>query len=113
MFTEEIALFVEGFAASRPLIHFGFVLHLLDLLQGRQRQVTAEVARLRQAYLSESHRALWNAGAFCGVLCRDLPDFPEAVTLEQVCDRLALPPARSAGSWPAFTIRSTPPSSCP
>ena len=31
-FPEEIALFLEGYAATRKPLHFGHMLHLLDLL---------------------------------------------------------------------------------
>ena len=43
---EEIALFLEGFTNCGPLIHFGFILHLLDLLRGR-RTITEEIVRFR------------------------------------------------------------------
>ncbi len=33
VFTEEVALFLEGFASEGRLVHFGYVLHLLHMLR--------------------------------------------------------------------------------
>jgi hypothetical protein len=89
-FNEEIALFLEGFANARALIHFGHVVHALDLLrpfpQGK-RPATTESRRLYQA-LRETGGALRNAGAFMAVLCRELPAAPGRPSVLCICDRL-------------------------
>jgi hypothetical protein len=86
-FSAEIALFLEGFADNRRLIHFASILHLLHLLRDGRRTLTPTLARLHQAYGQEGC-SLRNAGAFFGVVCRGIPEVPEAVDVREVCDRL-------------------------
>jgi hypothetical protein len=64
---QEIALFLEGFATQRPLIHFGHVLHFLHLLKRG-----GTFATLRHAYGCTDCSAR-NAGAFCARLCDEVP----------------------------------------
>jgi hypothetical protein len=73
----EIALFLEGYASGGPLISFGFILHLLQLLgsgvQGPNPQERLErFVDLAEA-LRETGRPIRNAGALCAMLCRDMP----------------------------------------
>lgn len=68
----EIGLFLEGFAASRRLIHFGFVLHLLHLLGKGQAPHPARAEWLFCTF-HETGRPLRNAGAFFAELCRHVP----------------------------------------
>jgi hypothetical protein len=74
----EIALFLEGFVSQRPLIHFGFILHLLHLLKRG-----GTFAALRFAYETANHPAR-NAGAFCARLCNDVPPLADAPEVLQV-----------------------------
>jgi hypothetical protein len=89
-FNEEIALFLEGWAAHKRLVHFGHVLHLLSLLRDRRAPAGPGIARLRRAFI-DAGRPLRNAGAFAAILCRDVPEVPEAVAVQGVCDRLPHP----------------------
>jgi hypothetical protein len=76
--TEEVAIFLEGFASGGRLIHFAFVLHLLHLLRRSPRFVMAG-------------RLLRNAGAFGAVLCRAAPGATGAPRASDVLDRLRDP----------------------
>src|SRR5208283_723287 len=79
--THEIALFLEGFVASRRLIHFGFVLHLLHLLGQGKHSVSTQVLPLRRAF-QDTGRSLRNAGALCAELCRSVPPVAEPIDLD-------------------------------
>jgi hypothetical protein len=89
-FAGEIVGFVEGFAAQRPLVHFTHILHLLYLLR---RDLYAaprdERTALREAFrkAGQLHR---NAGAFCAVLCGDVPAVPDPPTAWHVWQRVVL-----------------------
>jgi hypothetical protein len=86
---EELALFLEGFGDGRRLIHFAFVLHLLELIR-RPRTLPREAARLQRAF-ARGGRSVRNAGAFAAVLARGVPDVPQAIDVREVCDRLRNP----------------------
>jgi hypothetical protein len=88
-FVEEIALFLEGFAGIRPLVHFAMVLHALFLLQNRADQTRSTGFRvLRRAY-KEAGRNPRNAGALFGVLCTQVPSSTECVQgIRQLSSRL-------------------------
>jgi hypothetical protein len=88
-FVEEIALFLEGFASIRPLMHFAMVLHALFLLQNRADQTRSTGFRvLRRAY-KEAGRNPRNAGALFGVLCTQVPSAAERVQgIRQLSSRL-------------------------
>ena len=47
-FAAEIGLFLEGFDSTKPLVHFGFVLHLLHLLGYDHERDRGEMARLER-----------------------------------------------------------------
>lgn len=87
-FNAEIGFFLEGFASGGRLIHFGHVLHLLDLLRNPTRTFTPGLGRLRYAF-EQSGRLLRNAGVFFAMLCRDVHEVPGLVRAEEVCDRLS------------------------
>jgi MoxR-vWA-beta-propeller ternary system domain bpX1 len=89
-FTEEIAAFLAGFGRTRPLIHFGHVLHLLDLLRNNRRLPAPEVVRLHRAF-TEAAGTFANAGVFFAHVCRNLPSVPLAVDALEVRDRLRNP----------------------
>jgi len=89
-FNEEIAAFLAGFGRQRPLMHFGHVLHLLDLLRNSRELPAREVVRLRHAF-AEADASIANAGAFFASVCRAVPDIPLAVDVKDVCDRLCHP----------------------
>jgi hypothetical protein len=89
-FNEEIALFLEGFASGRPLIHFVFMLHILDLVRSTRRTLTSELFRLHRAF-AVGGQSLRNAGAFCAVACQGVPDVPGTIDVRNVCDRVRNP----------------------
>jgi hypothetical protein len=83
-FGGEIISFLEGFALQRPMIHFGYVLHLLALLRRDQpANINKSLAFLRATF-QQAGRDYRNAGVFCGVLCRVWPSAPEAPSSWQV-----------------------------
>ena len=86
----EIALFLEGYVTSGPLICFGFVLHLLQLLGLSGNELTARRRPAAFADLAstfrEMGRPIRNAGALCARLCREVPraaDPPDPIDLGQ------------------------------
>jgi hypothetical protein len=89
-FNPEIASFLEGFGRQRPLIHFGHILHLLDLLRNSRKLSAREPVRLHAAY-STMFTSIANAGAFFAALCRKVPDLPMVVDVRDVCERLRHP----------------------
>ncbi len=76
--TQEIALFLEGFASRRPLIHFGHILHLLHMLKRG-----GSFAALRRAYEVADHPAR-NAGAFCALLCTKVPPLADPPPVQEI-----------------------------
>jgi hypothetical protein len=93
----EIALFLEGFQSEAPLVCFGFVLHLLDLL-GLGTRGSGPVNARRADGLARAFRELGgplrNAGALCATLCRGLPraaELPRFVDLLVPLNRGARP----------------------
>jgi hypothetical protein len=89
-FNEEVAAFLSGFGRQQSLIHFGHILHLLDLLRNRRGLRIPEVVKLDQAF-GAAGAFYPNAGAFFGALCRSVPRLPLNVNAEEVCDRLRHP----------------------
>jgi hypothetical protein len=96
-FTGEIAAFLAGFGRQRRPIHFGHILHLLDLLRNSRQLATPEVVRLHRAFtetrdtFSNSSFPLSNAGTFFATACRDVPETPLEVDPREICDRLSNP----------------------
>jgi hypothetical protein len=86
-FTEEVALFLEGFDSGGRLISFAFVLHLLYLLRNNDRAFAPGSLRLSHAF-ADAGKSMRNAGAFCAVLCRDVPQVNNMVVTHDVLDRL-------------------------
>src|SRR5262249_60080137 len=84
----EIALFIEGFASNRPLVHFGFVLHLLHLLGYGKIAPPPQFLTLRKLF-REVGRPIRNAGALCARLCDPIPDEPADLDVAEICQRLA------------------------
>jgi hypothetical protein len=76
--TQEIALFLEGLTARRPLIHFGHVLHLLHMLKRG-----GTFASLRHAY-EKTHFPARNAGAFCALLCDGVPSLADPPPVQDI-----------------------------
>ena len=74
-FREQIALFLEGFLAVRPLIHFAHILHLLHLVGHGAAAQPPEAQILAKCY-GDLKRPTRNAGAFCATLCREIPSIP-------------------------------------
>jgi hypothetical protein len=80
----EVVAFLEGLASQRPLVHFGFVLHLLRLLRhGRTRVPRHDFGRLVRAY-QEAGRPARTAGALAALLCRDVPAAPDPPSAEEL-----------------------------
>jgi hypothetical protein len=86
-YNEEVAQLVEGFGRGRDLIHFGFLLHLLDLLRNLERTLTPGLTRLRQTF-SLTGRNLRNAGSFFAEVCRHVPAATGGIDAALVCDVL-------------------------
>jgi hypothetical protein len=89
-FNAEIASFLEGFGRQRPLIHFGHMLHLLDLLRNSRKLSDRGAVRLHAAYAT-MFTSIANGGAFFAALCRDVPDVPMVVDVQEACERLRNP----------------------
>lgn len=86
----EIALFLEGFAPTDRLIHFGHVLHMLKLLGHGRGPRPEEVAALVNAY-ERTGKNIRNAGFLCGYLCRGLPLVAEPIKIAHLRGLLANP----------------------
>jgi hypothetical protein len=84
-FTEQVALFLEGLAAAGRVLPFVYLLHLLALVRTTQKTPAANA--LGRAFIAAG-RPLRNAGAFCAVLCRDLPETAVRVPRQEVLDQL-------------------------
>jgi hypothetical protein len=87
-FGAEIAAFLEGFGAERPLVSFGFILHLLHLLSYGRVLPPAGARELHEAF-RDTGRRLRNAGVLLARLCGELPPAPEQPDPAEVCRRLA------------------------
>jgi hypothetical protein len=89
-FSQEAAAFMEGFAAQRPLIHFGYILQLLWLL--RLNWLTPadpkEVHRLHAAFCAAS-KPYRNAGVFFAA-CVDIPAAADPPSAKEVEQRIVL-----------------------
>ena len=74
-FAEEIAEFLEGFAGQRRLIHFGLLMHMLQLLRWTTSPTDLLNPNRRRLWdLFKKHgKSLRHAGAFRAQLCRDVP----------------------------------------
>ena len=116
-FAAEVALFLEGYTSVGPLIHFAYVLYLLQrfdtrLLEpeepglpttGPGRELVEKSDSLASAFC-EAGRPLRNAGALCAWLCREVPPVVEAPPASEVCLRLASPAlAASLSTYRAAT----------
>ncbi len=83
-FAVEVIGFLEGFALKRPLVHFGYVLHLLALLRDPRREPTrAHFGRLHRAY-REAGSPPRTAGVLCALLCDAVPAAPNVPTPEEL-----------------------------
>src|SRR5262249_41658462 len=60
-----------------------------------------EVLRIRQAF-ARSGQSMRNVGAFCAVLCRDVPGIAESVGAQQLLDRLRLTGKAFAPFWVTY-----------
>jgi len=107
-FAAEIALFLEGYTAAGPLIHFSGILFLLQRFgarlvepeepglarSGPGRELVQKSDSLAIAF-GEAGRPLRNAGAFCAWLCRDVPPLADPPDLTELCLRLSSGPLMS------------------
>src|SRR5262249_14839198 len=73
--------------------HFVFLLHLLHALRNGPREGGPLGQRLGRAFAA-ARRPLRNAGAFCAVLCRDIPEVAGPVGPGEVLERLRGPARR-------------------
>jgi hypothetical protein len=90
-FSFQIASFLEGYLTGAPLIHFGYVLHLLGILRRRDADADGRRRQVRQAFQAagRSHR---NAGAFFATLCGEVPPVPGPPLGTDLLWRLQYPP---------------------
>jgi MoxR-vWA-beta-propeller ternary system domain bpX1 len=102
-FVGEIALFLEGYTLTGPLIHFSYILYLLERFDsklvdheepglprfGPGRELVERSDSLARAFrdAGSPHR---NAGALCAWLCRDIPPVVAPPDSQEVCLRLRL-----------------------
>ena len=101
-FAAEIALFLEGYVSVGPLIHFSYMLYLLQRVDeklaepdepglprtGPGRELVQRSDALAIAF-REAGRPLRNAGALCAWLCRDVPPVPDPPDPLELCLRLS------------------------
>jgi hypothetical protein len=84
-FTAEVLNFLEGFAAQRPLVHFGFVLHLLHVLRRGRSPLARHPSLTTMSWaFNEAGHDLRNAGAFSAVLCSTVPSVAEPPTVAEL-----------------------------
>jgi hypothetical protein len=86
----ELALFLEGFAAERQAMHFGFVLHFLHLLCRPVIASDDDFAGLAQAF-TQTGRRFRNAGVLAARLCAGVPDLPRPIAVDALCRCIASP----------------------
>jgi hypothetical protein len=89
-FGVEVIHFLEGFASQRPMVHFGFILHLLAMLRPGRLPRPVPASLLSDAFYLPG-RNIRNAGAFCALLCRDAPGAVDPPTVEQLWAVLMMP----------------------
>ncbi len=80
--TPQLLAFLEGFAAQRPLIHFGHVLHFFYLL--RQRKDTHHNFTTLAMAWEEAGRPSRTAGVVCALLCSEMPVAVNPPPLEEL-----------------------------
>jgi hypothetical protein len=97
----EVALFLEGLASNRPLIHFGLVLHLLHLLGYGKIAPPPQFLTLRKVF-REMGRPIRNAGALCARLCDAIPDEPGDLHVAEICHRLVA--SAVSASYPTWLV---------
>jgi hypothetical protein len=86
----EVFAFLEGFAGRRKLIHFGHVLHFLYLLRhGAVPTPWYDFAPLCRAWRAAGRPAR-TAGAFCALLCKDVPPVSVPPALQDLARWLAV-----------------------
>ena len=86
-FQSQLGLFLRGLATTRGLLHFGHVLHLLQLLGVGKHLLPGKAGVLEQIY-RDTGRPLRNAGAYCGMLCQQVPLIPQDLDADAVCQQL-------------------------
>ena len=101
-FAAEIALFLEGYASAGPLIHFSYMLYLLQRVDeklaepdepglprpGPGRELVQRSDALAIAF-RKAGRPLRNAGVLCAWLCREVPPVPDPPDPLELCLRLS------------------------
>lgn len=100
-----LAQCLEGYGAKERPIHFGFVLHWLHLLCGRDR--TESLAPLRRCF-AQAGGSFRNAGALLAEVARPLQRLAGQVVLADVC-RLLRAPAHLAEVHFLARAASSPP----
>jgi hypothetical protein len=107
-FGGQLGLFLEGFGAGRPLIHFVYVLHLVLLFQEGGSRTSDHLAVLAHAF-RKAGRSYRHAGALSARLCARVPAAEDPPDLEELCRCLASPPLLT-GLWGHLALRRHPPS---
>jgi hypothetical protein len=101
-FAAEVALFLEGYASVGPLIHFWYILDLLQRFKARPvepeepglsrsgpgRELVRKSDALAIAF-GEEGRPHRNAGAFSAWLCRGVPPLADPPDPRELCLRLS------------------------
>lgn len=76
-FAAEVFPFLEGFVSQRPLIHFAHIVHLLFLLKYPGTPFLGRSDSMLSSAFHTTQRPYRNAGVFCAILCKDIPDVPD------------------------------------
>jgi hypothetical protein len=101
-FASQIAAFLEGYVLIGPLIHFSYILYLLQRFDARLsepdepgmtrtgpgRELVQKSDALAIAF-REAGQSYPNAGALCAWLCRDIPQDPDPPDALELCIRLS------------------------
>jgi MoxR-vWA-beta-propeller ternary system domain bpX1 len=97
----ELGLFLEGFASTRPLIHFGFALHLLHLLGYGKLTPPTEFLSLWKGFRRVG-RPLFNAGVLCAELCDEIPAEPSRLQVSEL--RVCLGLSAAELPYPSWVV---------
>jgi len=82
-FAAEIALFLEGFASVRPLIHFSGILEAMSALGLAKTEPDARAGKLKELF-AQCDGQVRNVGAFGAMLCENVPAAADPLPLHAI-----------------------------
>jgi hypothetical protein len=100
-FARQVAEFLEGYGSNGRLIHFSYILAMIELLDAKQvefdepeltryspgRDLSERSDSLARAF-AKAKKPWRNAGALCSWLCREIPPVVAPPDWREVCHRL-------------------------